>query len=273
MMFSARHQMNDEARSLSILFASFILSCGLGHITAAWNIWNTNYWWEGSIKLVTAGVSAYTAVSLYQHIPIFVSIYKRLEVSEEKLQTDALTGLPNRRALLEYLQGLIDTGGVEVPNLELMLDKSKYHALILADLDGFKLVNDNFGHPAGDRVLCEVAGLLAKNTRSENTLVTRLGGDEFAIVVKGCDESQALSIAQRLRKVTQEYAESSEQAKTLGISMGFYLFTSEPDLETIDEIYAAADQALYHAKHSGKRAIAWTRHTPKSHDIPDFQLL
>jgi diguanylate cyclase (GGDEF)-like protein len=274
MMFTARHQMNEEARSLSILFASFILSCGLGHISAAWNIWHTNYWLEGSIKLITAWVSAYTAFNLYQQIPVFFSIYKRLEASEEKLQTDALTGLPNRRAFLKYLKGLISTGDAEVINLDQVLEKAKYHALILADLDGFKLVNDNFGHPAGDRVLCEVARLLAKNTRSENTLVTRLGGDEFAIVVRCCDEDQILSITQRLRKVIQEYSESNEQAKTLGISMGFHLFTSESELETIEEIYSAADRALYHAKHSGKQAIAWMHHSAsKPLDTSDFQLL
>jgi GGDEF domain-containing protein len=83
-----------------------------------------------------------------------------------------------------------------------------------------------------------------------------------------------LSITQRLRKVIQEYSESNEQAKTLGISMGFHLFTSESELETIEEIYSAADRALYHAKHSGKQAIAWMHHSAsKPLDTSDFQLL
>lgn len=273
MMFSARRQMNEEARSLSILFASFILSCGLGHITTAWNIWHTNYWLEGSIKFVTAGISAYTAFSLHRQIPGFFSIQKRLEVSEEKLQTDVLTGLPNRRALIKYMKDLINPGRSVMKSLDFVADKQKSHALILADLDGFKLVNDTFGHPVGDQVLCEISLLLGKNIRSDNTLVTRLGGDEFAIVVRSCDEDQVLSITQRLRDVLQEYAESHEQAKTLGISMGFYLFTPGSDLETIDEIYAAADRALYHAKHSGKRAIAWTNSNSKLFDESDFRLI
>ena len=176
MMFDARQQMNAEARSLSILFASFILSCGLGHLTTAWNIWHTNYWLEGLVKLVTAVISTYTAFCLYRQIPVFFSIHKRLEISEEKLQTDVLTGLPNRRALIKHMTGLINSNGAEISNLDFGIDKPKSHALILADLDGFKLVNDEFGHPIGDQVLCEVASILDRNTRSDNTLVTRLGG-------------------------------------------------------------------------------------------------
>ncbi len=273
MMFTARQHMNEEARSLSILFASFILSCGLGHLTMAWNIWHTNYWLEGSIKFVTAGISTYTAFCLYQQIPGFLSIHKRLEVSEEKLQTDVLTGLPNRRALIKYMKSLMNSNGANISNSSFGIDKLKYHALMLADLDGFKLVNDNFGHPVGDQVLREIASLLANNTRSDNTLVTRLGGDEFAIVVRFCDEAQVVTIAQRLRAVIQNYAESHEQAENLGVSMGVYLFTPESDLETIDEIYTAADRALYHAKHSGKRAIAWTNNISKPPKISDFQLI
>ncbi|MGD1903165.1 MAG: GGDEF domain-containing protein [Geitlerinemataceae cyanobacterium] len=258
MMFLERHKMNEDARSIAILFASFILSCGLGHLVTAWNIWHTDYWLEGSIKLVTATISAYTAIELYSKIPLFLSVHKRLEVSEQKVQTDELTGMPNRRALNRELAQIIEDSNLKAESLDFFGDVEIHHALLLADLDGFKSINDNFGHPIGDLVLQEIAKRLLDSTQMGNISIARLGGDEFAALISFCNEDKVLALAQEIRTIVCGYADSNAYAATLGISIGFQLFSPGDPTVKAEEIYAAADRALYHAKESGKGKISWT---------------
>ncbi len=107
-------------------------------------------------------------------------------VQRRQASQDALTGLGNRRTLLEALE-VTPPGG-----------PGGVRALVLLDLDGFKAVNDRYGHARGDQVLREVAARLAEVARAQD-VVCRLGGDEFAVVAHGlCDEDDAWSFAQRL---------------------------------------------------------------------------
>ena len=149
---------------------------------------------------------------------------------------DPLTGLPNRAAFEEAL--LHEIAGVA---------RSAAPALVLVDLDRFKLVNDTDGHLAGDAVLVAVADVLRANLRPSD-VACRLGGDEFAIVLPRTAPGRALQIARRLLiRSRQEPGLSSPGARTtFSLGIGWLSAPEEPS-----QLVAIADAALYHVKHAG----------------------
>jgi diguanylate cyclase (GGDEF)-like protein len=154
---------------------------------------------------------------------------------------DPLTDLYNRRRLTAELE-------------RLLAHATRYQhsgALLMLDLDNFKLVNDSYGHAAGDRVLKSVAKGLADRAR-ETDVVARLGGDEFAVLLPEANLAQALAVAENLRDLIHEA--QPELPMAIGASIGVAVF--EPDHRLgIDEVMAAADSALYTAKEQGKNCI------------------
>jgi two-component system cell cycle response regulator len=127
-------------------------------------------------------------------------------------------------------------------------------ALLFIDLDHFKKVNDTFGHPAGDFVLTEVAGVLAETIRGEDVLA-RFGGEEFCVLSRGTDRGGALELAERLRR------EISERRYLYGgkvipvtISLGVALMP-DPAMTQPAALLAAADKALYEAKRAGRDRV------------------
>ncbi|HET9103718.1 MAG TPA: GGDEF domain-containing protein [Solirubrobacteraceae bacterium] len=148
---------------------------------------------------------------------------------EAKARTDDLTGLPNRRAWDEQiLHELARAARATTPLSVAMLD-----------LDHFKLYNDTHGHQAGDRLLKEVAGTWSGELRA-TSLLARYGGEEFALALPQCSADQALAIVERLRACVP-YGQSC--------SAGVVTWDSS---ETAGELLGRADQALYHAKRSGR---------------------
>ncbi|HLH07989.1 MAG TPA: EAL domain-containing protein [Terriglobales bacterium] len=167
--------------------------------------------------------------------------------AEEKLQqqalTDALTGLPNRRLLSDRLKQSI--AGTKRDGSLL--------AVLYIDLDGFKLVNDSFGHKFGDTLLVQVAERLTSRIRQSDTLA-RLGGDEFAVVlnrVKAAEDAEM--VGNTLLKVLAEPFEINGQEITIGASVGICLFPLQARNES--ELLQYADSAMYAAKRSGKNRV------------------
>jgi diguanylate cyclase (GGDEF)-like protein len=159
---------------------------------------------------------------------------------------DAMTGLPNRALLLDRLErALTRPGG------------AGSHGLLLLDLDGFKDVNDTYGHPAGDELLAAVAGRLLGEVPGGDTLA-RLGGDEFAVLLENVTPEQGLAAANRLvAKARAPYAVDNipdGQECYLTVSIG--LVTTGPDARTPTELMRDADLALYVAKGAGKNQVA-----------------
>ena len=154
---------------------------------------------------------------------------------------DSLTGLVNRPVFREQLLRRIKMArGRRKPNF----------AVFYLDLDGFKQVNDRFGHDAGDRLLVEVADILRSCTRASDT-VARFGGDEFVILFEEIDgREDACMLADRIvRQVPQSFGEG-ERKIPIGISVGVALNPGRPT--TPDEMLREADLALYKAKTTGK---------------------
>ena len=163
--------------------------------------------------------------------------------AEERLaytaRHDALTGLPNRVLLREYLDRNPDRRRGDGPV-----------AVLCLDLDGFKHVNDRFGHPAGDALLCAVADRLRANTRPEDVVV-RLGGDEFAVLQNATVQpGDSAMLAERLIEEIGRPYPFGKDVITIGTSIGIVWAASDDD--ELGLLLKSADQALYRAKAAGR---------------------
>ena len=161
---------------------------------------------------------------------------------------DSLTGLPNRRLLLEYLAN------------EMARAKRHGHfgALLFIDLDNFKTINDSLGHSVGDQLLKIVAKRITECIRKEDT-AARMGGDEFVIIVTELDESIGLAahslrgIAEEVRLRLSDPCQIDGQQLHITPSIGVSLFPKAD--KSIDDILKQADTAMYRAKAAGRNAV------------------
>jgi diguanylate cyclase (GGDEF)-like protein len=173
--------------------------------------------WENSKSVAVTCVVPLAAIGLY---------LRSLATSKQRLElalTDPLTGLGNRRHFDERLRAELDKADAGDGEL----------SLVLLDLDGFKSVNDTFGHEAGDRVLCDIAGTLRQGGEA-----FRIGGDEFALVLPGRDAEAAIEIAHAVRMRIAPW--------TAALGLSTYPGGGVPR----EELVRAADRALYDEKRS-----------------------
>jgi diguanylate cyclase (GGDEF)-like protein len=168
-------------------------------------------------------------------------------IVERQAFVDGLTGLSNRRQAE-------DTLSRELARAE-RFDTSL--AVVLADLDDFKSVNDRYGHAAGDAVLRGFADVLRTSLR-EIDLCARWGGEEFLLLLPGTDAEGAAHVAQRVRATLAARAIAAPDAPYLRVTASFGV-AAYPYATTADELVAAADSALYDAKRIGKDAVATMR--------------
>jgi diguanylate cyclase (GGDEF)-like protein len=156
----------------------------------------------------------------------------RAKLAQER-NIDALTGLLNRRALLERATHMLRTNSAQGCEFVVMF----------ADLDGFKSVNDTHGHHVGDRVLAAVATRIAETVRGVD-LVARYGGDEFILILPATTKEAGELVARRVRQVINDYAHENGIDFGVSIGMGRY-----PDHgATVEDVIAAVDQAMYRSK-------------------------
>jgi diguanylate cyclase (GGDEF)-like protein len=156
-------------------------------------------------------------------------------------KTDMLTNLPNRVSFMEHLSHRM------APERRAALGS---FAVVYLDLDGFKAVNDSFGHAAGDQLLRQVGKYLRIHLRP-NDIVARLGGDEFAVVLDGVTKSdEAAGVINRMVSGMPRKAVLGDQVVWVGISAGVAL--AEARHTTIESILNEADEALYSAKNAGR---------------------
>jgi diguanylate cyclase (GGDEF)-like protein/putative nucleotidyltransferase with HDIG domain len=157
----------------------------------------------------------------------------------QRAERDALTGLLNHRALLR--------------EIDAYLERDTPFALLLIDVDNFKLFNDTHGHPTGDDVLRRVAATLHETCRSQD-IAGRYGGDEFALLLHGTGTEEAGAVVQRLHAgiETHPYLAVDGTVIPLSISVGWACYPS--DGQTRPSLVAVADAAMYAAKHGRQRA-------------------
>jgi diguanylate cyclase (GGDEF)-like protein/PAS domain S-box-containing protein len=157
---------------------------------------------------------------------------------------DALTDLINRREFENRLVASID---------EIRSNAEQTHALLYLDLDQFKVVNDTFGHIAGDALLKRVADIVHNKIRSTDVLA-RLSGDEFGILLERCSEQRALGVAEDIRCAVEGYRfEWKESFTTVRCSIGVVMVTREN--HDVASLMSSADVACYSAKDMGRNQI------------------
>ena len=178
--------------------------------------------------------------SVSQAAPVLANL-RNLAVAEIRAATDGLTGLPNKRAVTDALKRTFAQATMTKAPL----------ALLLLDLDHFKLVNDQYGHAAGDQVLASVGAALRSVLRARD-FAGRNGGEEFAVLLPDTDIAAALEIAERVRATIAEVTVPGTDVPVT-VSVGVAAF---PDhASTLERLDRLADAALYVAKRQGRNRV------------------
>jgi diguanylate cyclase (GGDEF)-like protein len=164
-------------------------------------------------------------------------------IVERQALVDGLTGLANRRHCE-------DTLADEVSRVERFGGSL---AVVVTDLDWFKDVNDRHGHPAGDNVLREFAELLQETVRDVD-LAGRWGGEEFVLVLPGTDLKGGAQLAERIRVALADRIVLTAGGTPISVTASFGV-AAIPPIKAASELFAAADEAMYEAKRSGKNRV------------------
>jgi diguanylate cyclase (GGDEF)-like protein len=192
-------------------------------------------YWNGLVRL-----------TFFSIVSILISKLKQSLFHEQQLaRIDYLTGATNSRFFYELFQ--------------IELDRSqRYQApltIVYMDLDNFKLVNDKFGHGAGDQALQIVVNYLKHNLRKID-IVARLGGDEFALLMPDTDEASVKASLSRIRNGL--LAEMESHQWPISFSMGVLTYKNAP--ASMEELMRTADNLMYEVKHSGKNSIKYAKY-------------
>lgn len=179
----------------------------------------------------------------------------RLEVAS---LSDPLTGLGNRRSLMQVMPSLLTQAGARARHQQ---DDASRMVLMLIDLDCLKPINDRLGHEAGDHVLGQIAGILRDCVRDTDRVV-RWGGDEFVLVHAPSDLDSAAKLAERIRVSVSKrrFRIPGNQVARTSCSIGFACFPFVPDAAkplTWEEVLKLADMALYRAKMTRNAWVGW----------------
>jgi diguanylate cyclase (GGDEF)-like protein len=193
-------------------------------------------WWQENFSAALGIAFGVTATSIYLSV-----LVNRLE---KRAATDPLTGLSNRKSLEKAVARVLSAQDGEAYRT----------ALLLIDLDGFKQVNDAYGHGVGDLLLQRFAHALQARMRRGDTL-SRLGGDEFVILARDLDtKTDAQAIADEVQSVLNAIQTVDGHPVSVSASIGVYLFSADTRDAPLDipAIMRRADSAMYRAKTSGK---------------------
>jgi len=224
----------DDAKSLLVL-PLMVAEEAIGTLALAAR---TEKRFSKDVREMLAVIANQVAVSLQNGF-----LYKKMETMAT---TDGLTGLTNHRTFQQRFEDL--------------LQRAQRHnhkvALLLCDVDHFKKVNDNYGHPIGDEVLRRVARVLQEVPRKID-IPARYGGEEFAVLLDGVDVTQAKAVAERIRiEISKIVVETEKGPLSVTESVGVAAFPDDGRDRAV--LIERADLALYHAKHTGRnRVVTW----------------
>ncbi|WP_144113265.1 sensor domain-containing diguanylate cyclase [Paraburkholderia sp. BCC1886] len=166
---------------------------------------------------------------------------RHMELLKKQAVTDTLTGLPNRREFLDFVERVLDTGQVL--------------SVFILDIDFFKKINDSYGHDIGDEVL-RVLAKVALSMTSESNLFARWGGEEFVAALPGADAALAYTISQALReRIEKQDFEHTWRLKPIPFTVSIGVVTREAGERNVDDLMTRADRALYRAKKSGRNRV------------------
>ena len=167
---------------------------------------------------------------------------------KQQAGVDSLTGLVNRRVLDEALSTALST-------------RPTGHgtALVIVDVDSFKSINDQHGHPVGDDALAHIAGVLRSVVRAGDGVLSRMGGDELAVLLPDCPAEVAVRRATEVLDAVRSTPLVLPDGELLAISVSLGVAHAPSHALALEELYAAADAALYAAKRGGRWTGGWAR--------------
>ncbi len=188
--------------------------------------------------------------ALYTHFNDMIAEIRDRDATLSRLATtDPLTGLANRRHAMDIMQSMVSRAR----------RKQESFGLIMFDIDHFKCVNDQHGHPAGDAVLKAVAGILTHMAR-EIDLAARIGGEEFLVLCDKSDLQATHLIAERIRTAIALMEIPCGEGKTLQVTASGGGYASVPESEVLDLYLQRVDAALYRAKQAGRnQTMNWEK--------------
>jgi diguanylate cyclase (GGDEF)-like protein len=195
-----------------------------------------------SLPLLLAAIGVAIS-SLLGALILIWSRNEQVQRLEREAGEDALTGLKNRRRFEEDVQAAMSRRRRD----------GHTGALLMIDLDHFKEVNDSHGHPAGDRLIEEVAAVLRRRARAGD-IVARLGGDEFAVVLPRCDRAEAVVVAEALVAAIREHDPTLDGLDPVTASIGVAIFGDDPRM-SYTTLISEADTAMYAAKDGGRDGV------------------
>jgi len=217
---------------------------------------------ELCLAVLTAFAAAHSALALVVALPLVIMLQRSLRHASlaAAARTDAKTGLLNagawqREAAMEVTRA----AGTQTPL-----------AIAIADIDHFKAVNDTHGHLAGDAVLAAVSAAIRDLLRDRD-LCGRFGGEEFTLLLPRTTAAQALEITERIRQGISQLAIPRDGTAAIRVTISIGIAVPSQARHTLDDLLAAADHALYQAKHSGRDRVvmyADTRVPQASRPLP-----
>lgn len=225
---------------------TIIIGVSLSFYLAHWLLWGVLNLNDTLTVLFVSLFSGWISLALESQRTENFLVHMELDLQNKKLaelnSTDPLTGVMNRRSLLQVLYVYFEE----------FRRYSTPVSLVMIDIDYFKPVNDTHGHQVGDQVLAEFARLLSDSLRSTDR-VARYGGEEFVIVLPHLHCKQACDAAERLRRIVMNTRFSDHD---LQITASFGVAELTSDAPGINSLIKRADDALYSAKHHGRNRVA-----------------
>jgi diguanylate cyclase (GGDEF)-like protein len=209
-----------------------------------------------SLPLLLAVIGIASAALLGALIFVW-SRNERMQQLQREASHDSLTGLKNRRRFEEDLRAVMARSRRE----------GTTGAVLMIDLDHFKDVNDTHGHPAGDRLIGEIAGVLRRRTR-ESDVLARLGGDEFAVVLPRSSLAEAQMAAEAIAAAVREHQPEHDDVEPVTASVGVAMFGHDQRIGSAT-IVAEADTAMYAAKDGGRDGVRVFDPRAISQDLPE----
>ncbi|MGB5133386.1 MAG: diguanylate cyclase [Steroidobacteraceae bacterium] len=243
----------DRLRDVMLLIVAGMLAIagGLGYALGIFIVRPLDRLTRGAAKVATGDLDVDLPVATGGEVgyltEVFNNMVARLRAGRDELErlsvTDHLTGLNNRRRMMEALEN------------EVRRSRRLKHtfAVLMADVDHFKQYNDAHGHPAGDRILKQVGAVLCEATQDVD-FVARYGGEEFFVLMPELKASGAAAVAERIR---QQLAQPTFAGGSVTLSIGIAEFPADGD--SGDALIAAADVALYEAKRAGRDRVVVAR--------------
>jgi diguanylate cyclase (GGDEF)-like protein/PAS domain S-box-containing protein len=217
-----------------------------GHWEGEW--WNRRKSGAEYAEQVAMNVVRHHDGSVYRYVKISSDITEKKRLDDQiwrQAHYDTVTGLPNRRLFHTQLAA----------EIRRCRERRQLLALYFIDLDGFKKVNDTYGHDAGDRLLVQAAQRIARSIRGTDT-VARLGGDEFTVMLSGLsDVSRIEPLGRQILDLLAHPFLLDDAEVCISASIGIALYPN--DAADVDELMKQADQAMYAAKNGGKNTLRY----------------